>query len=261
MSNSSYSALAPYYDRLMVGIDYAEWADFMAEEFAICEKENVKRILDMGCGTGRLTLELAQRGYDMIGSDISEDMLAVAQMSASEKRIKNISFIMQDMRRTDVGGGMDAVVCMLDGLNYLTGSGDLLRCFRSVYASLNEGGFFIFDVCTPFKYENVYSQKDYILEDDGVLCAWSNDFNSRTGICNFIISLFTENRDGSYSRYDELQRQRRYSASYIKRCLLESGFSLCGHYGALDRTPAAGTDERWFFTARKINKCNNDTKE
>lgn len=76
--STGYTALAEYYDRLMSDVRYDEWASFYEMVFHKYCTEQPTLVLDLGCGTGRLTCELSGRGYDMIGVDLSEDMLAQA---------------------------------------------------------------------------------------------------------------------------------------------------------------------------------------
>ena len=96
--NEQFTVLADYYDRLN-GADYVKYADYVTEVFKRFGKGDESLILDLGCGTGSLTLELAERGYDMIGADISPEMLSVASERAYDAE-KSILFLMQDMRTT-----------------------------------------------------------------------------------------------------------------------------------------------------------------
>ena len=86
----SYSALAPVYDRLNRDVDYAAWADYLEECFRTYMEKKPDLILDLACGTGAMTLELARRGYDMTGLDLSEEMLAEADAKARNAGFKNI---------------------------------------------------------------------------------------------------------------------------------------------------------------------------
>lgn len=253
MTTDMYTALAPYYDALMADVDYGAWADFLCGEFAKAKfaqvNEKVRRVLDIGCGTGAITVELAKRGYELTGADISSDMLAVAERRSREADA-GASFIMQDMRELRLANRVDAAVCCIDSLNYLTKG--LNRCFSAVRGCLNEGGLFIFDVNTPYKFENIYAGHDYILENEGVLCAWQNDYDPSSRICEFALSLFIEQPDGSYIRRDELQRERCYSDKELKAALLRNGFILLGEYGSTDRSSPTNTDERRFYTALRV---------
>ena len=182
--------------------------------------EQIERVLDIGCGSGSLTIELEKRGYRMIGADISSEMLALADRKSRDAGL-NIQYIARDMRDITLANKVDAVVSCLDSINYLTHG--LNRCFKSVADCLNPGGLFIFDINTPEKFKNVYGQRDYIIENEGVTLAWQNDFNEESGICEFYLSFFIEQPDGSYIRRDETQYERMYSYREIRASLLRAG--------------------------------------
>ena len=218
MSNI-YSALAPFYDSLMVDVDYGAFADYITSLFSHTDRK-IERILDIGCGSGSLTIELEKRGYRMIGADISSEMLALADRKSRDAGF-NIQYVCRDMRDITLANKVDAVVSCLDSINYLTHG--LNRCFRSVFDCLNSGGLFIFDVNTPEKFRTVYGQHDYLLENEGVTLAWQNDFNEESKICEFYLSFFIEQPDGSYIRRDETQYERMYSYPEIRAALLRAG--------------------------------------
>lgn len=249
MKPAAYGALAAYYNRLNADTDYTAWADFICSLFAE-SKIPVKSVLDLACGTGNMTLELARRGYEMTGADLSEDMLAEAKRKSDEAGL-DILYIRQDMRHIELYGTVDAAVCCLDSINYLKDTAELTACFSGIRRYLSPGGLFIFDVNTPYKFENIYGSRDYILETDGVLCAWRNFFNKRSGSCRFEISLFIEDADGRYTRRDEVHTERCFSMRTIKNALGKSGLTLHSVYGGFDRRYAADTDERWYFAARR----------
>ena len=120
--NSSYDAIASIYDSINADIDYSSWADFIEECFKRYMQEKPSLVLDLACGTGRMTFELHSRGYDMIGADTSESMLAEALDRAYDKEISDILFIKQDMRDFELYGTVGAICSCLDSINYLTPS-------------------------------------------------------------------------------------------------------------------------------------------
>ena len=162
MSYDGYSAIARVYDKLNKDIDYKKWADFFEECFSRFLKERPEIILDLACGTGRMTRELATRGYDMIGVDGSADMLGEAYASGGE----GILYLMQDMRELELYGTVGATVCCLDSLNYLLKNEELSKTFALVHNYSDPDGLFIFDVNTPYKFENIYGDNSYVYELD-----------------------------------------------------------------------------------------------
>ena len=78
----AYTALARCYDRLTDDVDYGKWADYVERHFRGAERP-VRRVAELGCGTGSLTRLLARRGYEMTAVDLSPDMLAVADQKCA----------------------------------------------------------------------------------------------------------------------------------------------------------------------------------
>ena len=138
-----YNEFAKIYDRLQE-IDYNAFVAYYKQVF---DKFNIKPslMLDLACGTGNVTVPLAECGYDMIGVDLSEEMLGIAADKAREKNL-DILFLNQDMTEFELYGTVDAAVCALDGVNYLTEDGDLAALFSLIKNYLNPGGVFVFDI-------------------------------------------------------------------------------------------------------------------
>ena len=246
-----YSALAPVYDRLNDTVDYGAWADYIEKIFDRYAKTKPTLVLDLGCGTGSMTVELAKRGYDMTALDLSEDMLAVAEQRIRAEGIGGVLFLRGDMCSFELYGTVDAVVCCLDGVNHLTSREELLECFSTVANYLNPGGLFIFDMNTPHRFRTVYADRDYVLEDDGVMCCWRNRLNKKGDTVDFYLTVFEENKDGSWSRTDGVERERAYSLRTVKNVLAESGLEfvcVSSGYGFYEPDEAC---ERWYITARR----------
>ena len=242
-----YSAIAEIYDKLNAEIDYSAWADFIEKNFERYLAERPSLLCDLACGTGSMTVALSERGYDMIGVDGSEEMLSVAYERSAGK---NILYLLQDMRRFELYGTVGAVTCCLDSLNYLTGEGDLEECFATVHNYLEPDGLFLFDVNTPYKFEKVYGDNSYILEDEGTYCGWQNEYDADSRLCRFYLSVFRENEDGSYFREDEEQHERCYSMEEIREALWRTGFELLSVSADYEFGEISETDERRYFAAR-----------
>lgn len=255
-----YRALARVYDRLNAEIDYQGWADYVESCFSCYLKDKPSLVLDLACGTGRMTLELASRGYDMIGADGSMDMLSVAYERAAEREdVPTPLYLLQDMRCFELYGTVGAVTCCLDSINYLLSEQDVERCFACVHNYLDPDGLFLFDVNTPYKFEHIYGDNAYILEDEwtdedgqlqAVYCGWQNHFDRETGRCTFDLSVFEQRADGGYDRADEQQEEQCYDETTL-RCLLErTGFEVLGVFGDLSRNAPDPVCERWHIVAR-----------
>ena len=133
----------------------AEFYDLVAPSDAAMERFYVeaaggsgRRVLDLACGSGRITLPLAASGAVTTGADLSETMLARARMAAAERALA-IDFIRLDMRQFDLGQSFDAVVIAASSVMHLQIRDDFLNAFSSVRRHLAPGGRLIFDLFVP----------------------------------------------------------------------------------------------------------------
>ena len=242
-----YDAIAEVYDRLNSELDYEAWAVFFETLFDKFLEKRPELVLDLACGTGRMTRALAKRGYDMIGVDGSGEMLAKAYAEGG-----GILYLMQDMRELELYGTVGAAVCCLDSVNYLLEEKDVERVFSLVHNYLDPNGLFLFDVNSRYKFEHIYKDNAYILEDETAFCGWQNEYDPETGICDFYLSIFEEQKNGSYLRADEHQRERCYDMDTLCQLLEKAGFEVMGVYGDYTCAQPTDTDERWYFAARAI---------
>lgn len=250
----NYAALAGIYDDINKEVDYSAFADFYETCFQKYMKEKPVLVLDLACGTGKMTEELDKRGYDMTGIDLSNDMLMIAKDRAYDSgRNENILYLCQNMTSFELYGTVDACVCTLDGLNYLTEDGDLDKTFSLVHNYLIPDGLFIFDMSTKYKFENVYAANSYlyegVAEGQKYFCAWLNMYDRESEICEFSLTAFTEMQNGKYFRGDEVQYQRMYTVEYVSEALKKNGLELLSVCGGLDFSPLTDNDERMFFVA------------
>ena len=252
---SEYSAIASVYDEINSEINYAEWADFIEACFDKFLPGKPSLVLDLACGTGSMTFELQKRGYDMIGADLSVDMLSEAYEKAYDNGIQNILFLRQDMRSFELYGTVGAIVCCLDSVNYLIEDGDLDKCFACSHNYLDPDGLFIFDVNTPYKFENVYGENHYIFESrdsygNMAYCGWQNEYDSESKLCNFSLSVFTRDEQGKYTRADEEQIERCYASNELENALKNNGFELLGIFADYNFTQPQNNTERWYIVAK-----------
>jgi SAM-dependent methyltransferase len=242
-------------------VNYGAWADFVEQCFEKFLPQKPELVLDLACGTGSMTIPLANRGYDMIGVDGSAEMLAEAFARAEGR--SDILWLLQDMRSFELYGTVGAVTCCLDSLNYLLDDGDLQKCFATVHNYLDPNGLFLFDMNTPYKFEHTYGNNAYVLEDEivwedgersAIYCGWQNTYHPETGLCDFDLSLFEEDTDGRYRRSDEHQVEKCYELETVKTLLAQAGFELLGVWGGFDFQEPRSDCERWYIAARAIKK-------
>ena len=245
---SCYEALASSYDALTEDVGYEKRADFLEKLFRR-SRIPVKVVLDLACGTGTMTWLLTGRGYELIGVDGSEEMLAAAMgKSGSVQGVPPI-FLHQSMPRLDLYGTVDAAICCLDSLNYLTDPADVRRTFRRLHLFVAPGGVLVFDVNTAAKLAALDGQV-FLDETEDTYCVWRTEY--RRGLCTYYIDLFTLAEDGSWDRSFELHRQRGYSVEQLTRWLEEAGFTEIRTWGdGKLRRPVPGEDRVYFTCIRK----------
>lgn len=251
MSYEGYFSIAGVYDKLNKEINYTAWADFFEGCFERYSQKKPEIVLDLACGTGRMTREMAGRGYDMIGVDGSVDMLSQAYSRGAE----GILYLCQDMRELELYGTVGATLCCLDSLNYLVEDGELERVFSLVHNYSDPDALFLFDMNSKYKFENIYADNSYILEDENedggqIFCGWQNFYDSDTNICSFYLSVFEEQKNGGYTRADEEQYERCYELDFVKRALENNGFELLEVFSSVGFDKVEDDSERLYFVAR-----------
>ena len=246
---SSYEFLADSYDELTTDVRYLAWADYLEKHFAKALIP-VHTVLDLACGTGSLTAELALRGYEMIGVDKSAEMLAVAVEKCRDLPVEKPIFLNQPMEKLDLYGTIDACVCCLDSVNYVTRPAALKRAFSRVHLFLMPGGLFVFDVKTPEAMEAADGEV-FLDETEDTYCVWRAEYSSRRRILTYGMDIFRSREDGSWDRGEEVHEEYAYTLEELEEFLHDAGFVNVRRWGNLKlRTPHSG-EERVFFTARK----------
>ena len=245
---SSYNFLAGCYDRLTYDVDYSAWADYIEKHFAKAPLPG-RTVLDLACGTGSLTRELALRGYEMIGADQSPEMLAeAAEKNRGVAPIEPI-FLCQSMEKLDLYGTIDACVCCLDSVNYITDPKKLARAFQRVHLFLMPGGLFLFDVNTLEKLAGLDGQV-FLDETEDAYCVWRAEFSRR--ICTYFMDIFRlDPSTGQWDRGEELHRERAYTVEELTSLLEGAGFVDVRTWGERKLRPPRPGEQRIFFTARK----------
>lgn len=249
---NAYAAFAEFYDQLTADVDYAAWADYYISLFSHGGAVP-KTLLDLACGSGSLSLELAARGMEVIGVDGSEDMLSLAQEKALASGFSPL-FLHQDMRALDLYGTVDGAICALDSLNHVLDTASLAAVFQRLFLFIEPGGLLLFDVNTPYKHRRVLGDNTFVYEEPGFLCVWRNCLLERTGEVEMSLDFFVETEDGLYRRLTDRVRERAYSRRTLERLLTASGFQLLGVYGEGTLLPPAETEERWVFAARRTEE-------
>lgn len=251
----AYGKFAQVYDLFMDNVDYEGWADCLEKHL---KEEGIEDglVLELGCGTGTMTGLLARRGYDMIGVDNSEEMLA----EAMEKKVEDgldILYLLQDMQEFELYGTVRAAVSVCDSLNYITEKEELLQVFRLVNNYLDPGGIFLFDMNTVHKYRDILGDDTIAENRDEGSFIWENSYDPDTGLNIYELAVFLPQEDGLYEKCEELHCQRAYEQAEIETLIREAGLELAGVYDAYTDKPASPDSERLLFIAREHGKRRN----
>lgn len=185
----AYTSFAEVYDRFMDNVPYDKWCEVITsylKEFNIDDG----LVLDLGCGTGTLTAMLSELGYDMIGVDMSEDMLAMAMEKSGYD--SGILYLCQDMREFELYGTVRAIVSACDSMNYLTEDKDLKTVFALAQNYLDYDGIFVFDMNTKYKYEKLLADNTFAENREECSFIWENSYDEQSQINQYDLTLFVK---------------------------------------------------------------------
>ncbi len=251
-TDMSYNLFSRVYDTLTENVEYSRRAGCFC---SLLSENGIDGglLLDLACGTGSLSVEFAKRGFSVIGVDISEDMLSVAQEKAYEAK-QDILFLKQDMRSLDLFGTINCAVCALDSLNHLESIEDIEQTFKKVSLFLEDGGLFIFDMNTLYKHREILRNNSFIYDCNGVFCAWQNTLRDDGATVDINLDFFVENEDSSYSRFCESFSEKAYETDDIISALKKADFNIISILNDLTNDTPDEKPERVVFVARRNNR-------
>ncbi len=240
-----YDVLAVGYDLVMAHVDYASWAEHVEELFARHDA-SPRTILELGCGTGSLALELQPRGpYAYLATDGAGRMVQVARRKAALDK-GSVTFAQADFTDFSVQEPVDAVLLLYDGLNYLLGTKQIRVMLRCVWHALTPGGIFIFDQSTPVNSEKNRDYFDDSGEQDGFRYERHSQYDAEQSLHTTTFRLFVQNKE-----YVEEHVQRAYTMTEVLACIDNSSFVVEGAYHGFSFDPASDASERIHWVLRK----------
>lgn len=246
----SYEQFAYLYDELMQDAPYEEWVRFVKEKLEKYQVEG-KKLLDLACGTGELSVRFAEEGFSVTGVDLSADMLAVAQAKAQENGLV-IPFFEQDMANLEGHGEFDIIGIFCDSLNYLKSEDDVVHTFKSAFEHLKDEGIFFFDVHSIYKISQVFIDQTFAFAEDHLSYIWNSFAGESPDSVEHELSFFVlDEQTGKYDRFDELHYQRTYPVQQYSDWLKESGFDLLEVCADFENLEPKQNSERILFIARK----------
>lgn len=251
-ASETFAGCAPFYDALTAHHDYESLARTL-EQLLADHGHSGRRMLDAACGTGKSFLPFVQRGYEVVATDISSEMLELARAKADGAA----EVVLADMRSLPVLGAFDLVTCIDEPLNYLLEPDDVGRALASFSRNLRAGGLLVFDVNTLHAFRSIFA-RDECYEQVGWLFVWRGHGDGATppgGRSGFTIEAFTE-EDGRWVRFTNQHVQQHHPAPELTGLLAAAGLECLGMYGmspdgVLDPAPDEHRHTKRFYVARK----------
>lgn len=264
---SCYGDFAYVYDELMDTAPYGEWCSYIKEtldHYGVSRpirtcgvgnplEQEKNLVVDLGCGTGVLTEMLFDEGFDVMGIDLSEDMLEVARCSAEESG-KQILYLQQDMRELDLFCTAGTIISSCDSVNYITNPEELTEVFRKVNLFLYPGGLFIFDFNTAYKYRDVIGDTTIAENREDVSFIWENQYDEESCINRYDLTLFLKGEDGRFDKKEETHFQRGYTLTEIQGMLEAAGLKAVSFDDLERKCKADDNSERILVVAREQGK-------
>ena len=240
---------AAVYDRYMDNIPYDKWASNIKKLFDEYKLPS-EVVCELGCGTGQMTRRLKKLGYDMIGIDLSNEMLMQAVNNADSH---GILYLCQDMRDIELYGTVGAMVSVCDSMNYLEDCDDLLKVFEGVNTYLDENGLFIFDMKTVHFYEKLGCSTIAENRENGSFI-WENDYDVNTRDNEYYLTFYEENEDGTFDRFEEEHLQHAFLVEEVEDAIKKSGLELLEILDATTLNTPDSECDRLLFIVREVSK-------
>lgn len=249
MKNKAYtSSFASIYDDVMGTVPYQVWYDYLKEILDYYQLE-ARKVLDLACGTGNMSLLFARDNYQVTGVDRSSGMLEVAKQKAREEELE-INFIEADLCSFQLEEKFDLAISLFDSLNYILQLEDLKKVFMNVFDSLRDGGIFIFDVNTLSRLMSI-EPGTTILNGEDYTCIWEDIVNEEKKLWQVKLKIYHKDT-GEY--HEEFHQEKGYKIADLKGALKEAEFEDIAVFNAYTFTEATDNDNRIYFVALKNRK-------
>ena len=235
-----YKYLSSCYDEFMQDVDYDAWAKKIAGYIG-----NRKKGVDCGCGSGLITMRLKKMGYDVIGTDLSTEMLERARENFRRENL-NITLVRMDSENLVVGNKVDFITAVCDVVNYMKKPE---KFFVRAYNALADDGVLLFDISSKYKLTEIIGNNVFTDSTDNVTYIWSNSLSKKQNKVEMFLTFFVKNKDGSFDKEEENQIQYIYEVDDLVEKLRAAGFGKVEYFGFEGKNVAQ--EERICFAAYK----------
>ena len=175
-------------------------------------------------------------------------------MEKREESGYDILYLQQDMREFELYGTVRGIISVCDCMNYILEEEELLQVFRLVNNYLDPGGIFIFDMNTPYKYENLIGDTTIAENREEGSFIWDNYFDQETRINEYALTLFIQEHEDMYRKYEEFHYQKAYEIQNVIGLLEEAGLEFVAVYNAFTHETPRPDSERIYLIARECGK-------
>lgn len=236
-----YGQFSKIYQKLMNDELYPLWVSYV--EKYVTKKQS---ILELACGSGEVANLLSQKGYTIVGSDLSENMLSLAYQNNPK-----ICWLQLNMADFQLDETYDSIICFADSLCYLQTEIEMQKTFQNVYNTLNNKGIFLFDVHSLYQINEVFHEYTYHYVDEDTVFIWESFPGDYSNSVEHELTCVQETQSGIYERYDELHKQRTYSLEQYISWLKSVGFSNIEMTSEFGENTITDNTTRWFFKCEK----------
>ena len=245
-----FSGIAEYYDALMCGVPYRRWMRYLQRIFTLRGLKPLT-VLDLACGTGNVSELFCMNGLDVVGVDISEEMIRKAQSKAAEQEL-NISYHTMNAAELDLSEKpFDLCVSLFDSLNYITDPSELRKAIRCVFDHVRPGGLFIFDINSAFALQFNFFDQENMMSDDKLRYCWKSLYEPSTRLCSVNMRFYVRQKNGEDREFVETHLQFAYREAELREMLTQAGFTDIETYHAYTFAPVSETTDRIFFVANR----------
>ena len=285
-----YTGFAGIYDEFMDNIPYERIVEdllSLMNDYGISPKDGP--VVELGCGTGTITRAVADRGYHIIGVDLSEEMLNVAWQQETETEADlefpeeaeaeedigfseeveedtefseeetgfplhggRILYSCQDITKLDLEGRYSFVFALSDTMNYLTEDGDFLQALRNVRECLSDGGRFVFDLKTEYLYAEEMGDRTIVDSREDATLIWENTYDPEEHINEYALTMFQKKEpSGLYEKFEEYHYQRAYTKEEVFEAAKQAGLTAEAYFEAYTHKDVSEKTERVYVILRK----------
>lgn len=244
----AYNEFAYFYDELNSAADYDALYQYVKnslDEYDIHDGI----VVDLGCGTGDLTLMLTQSGYDMIGVDQSEQMLAVLREKADELELSNkLLLLQQNILELDLYGTIRAAISTFDTYNHIGPKENFEKAIARAAFFMEKDGVFLFDLNTPYKHKNVLADNVFELDGPDAKCYWKNHYDEEKEKVEISIRIdYLDTGEVFFEQFEEYS----YPLDYVEKVLNKYGFRIAKVCDGETFQSLTEESQRYMITAIK----------